>query len=103
MRRKPSVCAFALAFAVATIVTAAPATSLAAQGTLHRGFRVNPDVAFRIMVPAGRVRVVAWEHDSIDVVGTLGKNSTFYGGGSGAGAKMGIEARLQKDSVLADA
>jgi hypothetical protein len=87
----------------AALMASAGADSLGAQNALHRGFRTNPDVAFRVMVPAGRVRVVVWDRDSIDVTGMLGKNSTFFGGGAGAGAKMGVEARMQKDSVLADA
>lgn len=93
-----------LMLAAAAMLTALTALSpLSAQSSLHRGFRTNPDVAFRVLVPAGRVRVVGWNRDSIDVNGTLGKNSEYHGGAAGAGGKMFIESRLQKDSVLADA
>ena len=94
---------FAIGVTMAALLSSGSAESLGAQTAMHRGFHTNPDVAFRVMVPAGRVRIVAWDRDSIDVTGTIGKSSTFYGAGAGAGAKMGVEARMQKDSVLADA
>lgn len=89
--------------ASATLVSLAALLPLGAQAPLHRGFRVNADVAFRIVVPAGRVRVAAWDRDSVDVSGTLGKNSEYHGGGSGAGAKMFVESRMLNQAVLADA
>jgi len=89
-------CACGLSFA------SAAASSLQAQAPVHRGFSANRDVAIRIFVPTGRVRIVAWEHDSIDVTGTVGKNSSFHGGGGGAGAKIFVEPRVPNDSVLPD-
>src|SRR5688572_26163899 len=91
------------AMCLATILAVAAAPSLLAQAPFHRGFRSNADVAVRAYVPAGRVRIVAWDRDSVDVAGTLGKNSSFFGGGGGAVTKLGVEARTMKDSVLADA
>jgi len=69
---------------------------------MHRGFAVNADVAFRVYVPAGRVRIVGWDRDSIDIEGVTGSNAQFFGGGGGGThAKIGVESRSPKDSALA--
>lgn len=67
---------------------------------VHRGYAATPDVAMRIYVPAGRVRVVTWSHDSIDLAGTLGANASVFGGGSRTHVKLGVESRTQGDSTM---
>ncbi|MEP6591299.1 MAG: DUF4097 family beta strand repeat-containing protein [Gemmatimonadota bacterium] len=78
-----------------------PLGSVAAQGTVSRGFAVSPTVSLRIWLPAGRVQVMTWEHDSIRVTGTVAKGSTFFGGGSGTAAKFGVEQSDPASSSLA--
>jgi len=57
----------------------------------------------RVYVPSGRVRIVAWDRDSIDIDGSIGANAVFFGGGGGSHAKMGVDSRNPKDSALAHA
>ena len=70
---------------------------------LVRAFSANADVSMRIFVPAGHVRVRVWKRDSIVIRGTSGKNTTFFGGGSGAGVKFGVESRSMGADSLPDA
>ena len=79
------------------------ATAQPGRTPLHRGFRVNADVSFRVYVPAGRVRIVAWDRDSIDIKGTIAQHAGFFGGGGGTHAKMGVEPLNPRDSTLAHA
>jgi hypothetical protein len=74
--------------ALGALVAAIPA---AAQGPINRGVRVNRDVGVKIWVPAGSIRLIGWDRDSLHVEGTLGKGDTFFFGGSGAGAKFGVD------------
>ena len=78
-----------------------PLSPVAAQGTVSRGFAVSPTVSLRIWLPAGRVQVMTWEHDSIRVTGTVAKGSSFFGGGGGAAAKIGIEPSDPQSGTLA--
>ena len=76
------------ALAVASLGIVLPA---AAQIPVRRGTPVNRDVGVKISVPAGSLRIVGWDRDSLHVEGTIGNGDTFYFGGAGAGAKFGVE------------
>ena len=80
-----------------------PASTPAQSLPLVRAFSAHADVSMRIFVPAGRVRIRVWKRDSIVVRGTQGKNTTFFGGGSGAGVKFGVESRTMGADSLPDA
>ena len=75
---------------IALVFLCAPAP-IAAQASVSRAYVVLPTVSMRIWVPAGSVRVETWERDSIRVQGTTAKSTHFFGAGSGAGAKFGVE------------
>ena len=75
--------------------TLAGSTAIA-QEPVNRGIAVNGNVGVKISVPEGALRIIAWDHDSLHVSGTLGAGDAFYFGGAGAGAKLGIEERLGK-------
>ena len=62
-----------------------------AQVPVSRGARVNADVGMKISVPAGSIRLIGWDRDSLHVEGTIGKGDAFYFGGAGSGAKFGVE------------
>jgi DUF4097 and DUF4098 domain-containing protein YvlB len=64
---------------------------LAAQITLPGTFAAAGDVSMRVWLPAGTVRVEAWERDSIRVAGRLAKGARFYGAGGLRGAKIGVD------------
>ncbi len=67
---------------------------LAAQQKLDHGYQVDADAAIRIQVTAGRVRVTGWDRDSIAVSGQItAGGGTYYGGGRGRAAKLGVESR----------
>jgi hypothetical protein len=62
-----------------------------AQVPVSRGVRVNADVALKVSVPAGSIRLVGWDADSVHVRGTIGKGDTFYFGAGASGGKFGID------------
>jgi hypothetical protein len=73
--------------------------------TIHRGWATTAEVALRIWLPTGTVEVECWELDSVDVRGTIGTHSSFFGGvaAGGASGKFGVEPRARGDARLASA
>jgi hypothetical protein len=65
-----------------------------------RGYHVTADVTMRIYVPAGRLRLVTWNRDSVDVTGTTSARTTVFGGGSNTHVKFGVEPATPGDTVL---
>jgi DUF4097 and DUF4098 domain-containing protein YvlB len=76
--------------AVFLVLLAAP-IPLAAQQKVERRFAVSADVSVRITNNAGTTRLIGWDRDSIAVTGALAPGASFYGGGKGAFAKLGVE------------
>ncbi|HXV87128.1 MAG TPA: DUF4097 family beta strand repeat-containing protein [Gemmatimonadales bacterium] len=68
--------------------------SLTAQQRIDRRFPIDADASIRIhhMLP-GSVRVTGWERDTIVVTGTAAPGA-FFSGGSGRGAKIGVEGEM---------
>jgi len=92
---------FGAAALYALLIGTAP---VMAQGTpLERGFSASPDVALRIYLPKGRLRVSTWSRDSVHVRGTVGASGTYFGGGTPAHVKFGVEPRTPGDTRLPDA
>ena len=52
---------------------------------------VSPTASLRIYNPVGKVRVVAWNRDSVVVRGRVANRDKFFFSGSGAGVKLGVE------------
>ena len=73
---------------ISALLAAVPAE---AQKPIRRGVPVNRDVGVKIWIPAGSIRIIGWDRDSLHVEGTLGKGETFYFGGAGSGAKFGVD------------
>lgn len=68
--------------------------ALGAQQKVSSGFPLDADGSLRIQVPAGTVRIIAWDRDSVAVHGTIAPGGGgFYGGGRGRAGKMGIDSR----------
>jgi hypothetical protein len=63
----------------------------AADGPVLGARALQPTAAFKIWVPAGQVRLVAWDRDSILVRGHVPKSENFYFSGNFAGMKLGVE------------
>ena len=73
---------------VLVLLAAAP---LSAQNKVERGARIAGDASIRITNSAGVTRVIGWDRDSIAATGSLPKGASFYFGGKGQVAKLGVE------------
>src|SRR5512134_98855 len=72
---------------------AALATPAAAQ-QVDRGFPLDRDAAIRILNLAGSITVRGWDRDSVAITGNVPPGEgTFYAGGRGGGAKLGVEPK----------
>lgn len=50
----------------------------------------NPNASVKAFVPAGSVRLVGWDRDSLGIIGTLGRGAHFSFGGDRRGAKFEV-------------
>lgn len=66
---------------------------LAAQQKLQRAIPIAPDASIRITNTAGVVRITGSDADSIVVTGALPAGASFFLGGKGQYAKLGVERR----------
>ena len=64
-----------------------------AQTPVARRIALNPGAAIKGFVPAGSVRIVGWDRDSLVITGSVSPSDRFYFGGGPSGVKFGIEAR----------
>jgi putative adhesin len=65
---------------------------LAAQQKIERRIAIAPDASIRIHNLVGSIRIIGWDRDSIAVTGSVPPGAgSFYMGGAGRGAKLGIE------------
>jgi hypothetical protein len=71
-------------------VLAAP--SLRAQQKLDKRIAIAVDASIRITNLVGTTRVLGWDRDSIAVTGSAPAGTSFYLGGAGRAAKLGLEA-----------
>lgn len=72
-----------------TLLLVAPLT---AQQKIDRRIAIAPDASIRIHNLVGSIRIVGWDRDSIAVTGSVPPGAgSFYMGGAGRGAKLGIE------------
>jgi hypothetical protein len=62
-----------------------------AQTPVHRAMRVNRDVGVNVWVPAGSIRIIGWDRDSLVVEGTVTKGERLFFGGGAEGVKLGLE------------
>ena len=63
----------------------------AADGRVLAARHVSPAAAFKIWMPVGAIRIVAWDRDSLLVRGRVASDENFFFGGDSAGMKFGIE------------
>jgi len=74
------------------------APGLFAQQKLERRFAVDSNVSIRITNMAGTTRIIGWDRDSIAITGSIAPGASFFGGGKGGFAKLGVE---RSDETLA--
>jgi hypothetical protein len=70
---------------------AAFAVPLQAQQKIARRIAIDPDASIRIGGLAANIRLIGWDRDSIVVSGFAAPGTSFFFGGSGRLAKMGLE------------
>ncbi|MGQ0538656.1 MAG: DUF4097 family beta strand repeat-containing protein [Gemmatimonadaceae bacterium] len=73
---------------------AAAASGLSAQ--VRRGLAVDSNAVIKVWNPAGSLRLVAWDRDSLHVEAALGKGVPFFFGGGPRGVKFGIDEAMLK-------
>ena len=77
--------------ALGALILAGLASPAGAQQRVSRRIAIAPDVAVKVWISAGRIRLVGWDRDSLVVEGTIGKGDSFFFGGSGSSAKFGVD------------
>jgi hypothetical protein len=75
------------AVAVLLIATA----HLDAQQPVERHQALAPGAGIKVFLPAGSVRLIGWNRDSLVVRGTVAPGSQFYFGGLPGGVKLGVD------------
>jgi len=86
-----------LLIAVSLIARGALAQS-AADGPVLAAHALDSSAFINLYVPAGSVRLVAWDRDSIVVRGQTSKNDRIFFGGGRPGVKMAVESPSGSDS-----
>jgi hypothetical protein len=80
---------------VAALVLAVASKPASAQGPADGrvlGARhVSRSAAFKVWMPDGEMRMVAWDRDSLLVRGRVARGDNFFIGGDSAGMKFGVE------------
>lgn len=81
-----------------TLVARSALGQSAADGPVHEAHHFDSTGSINLYVPAGSVRLVAWDHDSIVVRGQVARNARLFYGGGLRGVKMGVENPARIDS-----
>ena len=85
--------------AIALLIGAVASGSAGAQLPVLRARALDATAAVKIFNPAGSIRLVGWDRDSIVVRGRVARGERFFFGGSASGVKLGIEdATIGADS-----
>ena len=89
----------ASACAVALLMMSAATGAASAQLPVLRARALDATAAVKIFNPAGSIRLVGWDRDSIVVRGRIAPGERFFFGGSASGVKLGVEdAATTRDS-----
>ena len=86
-----SSCLKTFALALVCVFPGAGRAQSDADGPVLGAKHATSRTAFKMYNPAGRVRVVAWDRDSLLVRGRIPKDEQFFLGGGSQGMKLGIE------------
>src|SRR2546423_1003678 len=90
MRADRAALASAVSLALGAHAAASGAQS-SADGRVLAGHRMLPSAAFKILVPTGQMRLVAWDRDSVLVRGRVPRSENFFFHGDSTGVKLGVE------------
>ena len=81
------VCAHGVAMLMSTALT----STASAQLPVLRARALDATAAVKIFNPAGSIRLVGWDRDSIVVRGRVARGERFFFAGSASGVKFGVE------------
>ena len=73
------------------------AQSSAKDGPLYTARRLEPTASFSFVLPAGSLRLVGWDHDSLEVRGRIKANDLVFGA-TNRGGKFLMQADAQGNS-----
>lgn len=76
---------------LATLIGVVVSGSASAQLPVLRARALDATAAVKVFNPAGSIRLVGWDRDSIVVRGRVARGAHFFFGGSSQGVKLGIE------------
>jgi hypothetical protein len=65
-----------------------------AQQRVNQRVAVARDVAIRVWLPAGSIRLIAWDRDSLAIEGDVGTGERFVFGGGGTAVKFSVGAPM---------
>jgi hypothetical protein len=85
-----------LGVALGCVAATASAAQSAAEGPVVSARHVNATLGLKIWNPAGRVRFVAWDRDSLVVRGHAGRG--FFAAGDSGGVKMGTGGQTSNEN-----
>jgi hypothetical protein len=63
---------------------------------------VSPTFFVNVWNPAGRVRIIAWDRDSLVIRGRVDPSKKFFFGAAASGAKVGVEGRPSDEAKPCD-
>ena len=84
--------------AIALLIGFAAITPASAQLPVLRARSLDATAAVKIFNPAGSIRLVGWDRDSIVVRGRIARRQRFFFGGSASGVKLGVDDAVTGDS-----
>lgn len=84
--------------AAVALATSAAQGQSPADGRVLGARRVLPSAAFKIWVPDGELRLVAWDRDSVLVRGRISRGDNFFISGDSLGMKLGVEHPFSEGS-----
>lgn len=79
------------AHVLAILIGAAASGSAGAQLPVLRARALDATAAVKVFNPAGSIRLVGWDRDSIVVRGRVARGAQFFFAGSSRGVKLGID------------
>ena len=80
----------AIAVVACALLCAAARASAQREPPRLRARHLNPTAPVKVFFPTGTIRVLAWDLDSIEVLGTIARGERFYLAGDARGVKVGV-------------
>lgn len=76
---------------LAVVAATAAASQTEPEMPILTARRVTPTFSLNMWNPAGHVRIIAWDRDSLLIRGRVDRTKHYFFGGDSAGAKLGVD------------